>query len=166
MEQLDPASGETCEIHLYVNGARHARSRSGAQIGLDEVVPKYLIDGLEYHHAPDGPVYERDGCGSLLVWSERLRTPHDRLFHSSIIGKVESAPPDSVLQFRIEPGGGKEVPDQTGRFSVPGLLPGEYEVSFHTSGGPVTGQALRVYAFVESEVQVQVERIPKSSGPG
>jgi len=166
VEQLDFASGDPCEIHLYVNGARHALSRSGAQIGLDEIVPKYFIDGLEYHLAPNGPVYERDGCGSLLVWSERLRTPHDRLFHSSIIGKVESAPPDSVLQLTIEPGGIKLVPDQTGRLSVPGLLPGEYEVSFHTSGGPVTGQAVRVYAFLESEVQVQVERTPKSSGPG
>jgi hypothetical protein len=128
----------------------------GERISVDEILPMRVIDGLEYHIAPDGPVYEEDGCGSLLLWSREMRTRQDRTLRTSIAGRVLSSRPDTVLRVELEPMGRHQTPRSDGEFSFPDLLPGEYELVFVTDSGPVARLKARAYGFRESRFELEL----------
>jgi len=163
--QVRPGTGDVCAIHVYLNGNRVEPAVSEDPFTLDYFVPGALLDGLELHLGEGGPTYEEDGCGSLLLWSEELRRPGDGPFRGSLVGRVRSEPPDTVVGARIEPGGVEEEIRRDGGFSFRELLPGEYELVFFSPHGLVTRRTLRVFAHRESVVELDVSR-EKTSEPG
>jgi hypothetical protein len=156
IEQVQASGDRTCQVHVYVNGNRTSPHPAGDRVSLDEVFETRAIDGLEFHLAPDGPVFEEDGCGTLLLWSEDLRSPNDRAFQGEIQGRVTSSSADPVLRVDLEPVGLSRVPGPEGAFWFSGLLPGEYELVFSTRSGPTARMDLRVFAFWKSRVDMEI----------
>jgi hypothetical protein len=156
IEEIREEGEGSCLVHVYVNGRRLHRSPTGEPVSLDEFFPVHVMDGLEYHAAPEGPIFEEDGCGSLLLWSQVLRTRQDRTLHTSIEGRVLSSPPDTVLQVELEPVGKRQAVGPDGEFAFRGLLPGEYEVVFLTDTRPIARLHARIFAFRESRFDLEV----------
>ena len=127
-------------------------------ISLDSFVPALLLDGLELHLGETGPTLEADGCGSLLLWSEALRTREDPAFRGSVVGCVLSETPDTVIRVALESSGMDREPSHEGRFGFASLLPGVYQLVFITPQGPVTRREVRVFAHRESAIELEVKR--------
>ena len=153
-ESRSPFS-KICEVHVYVNGSEYVPSAAGGPINIDQVIPMHLIDGLEYHRGPNGPVLAVDGCGSLLIWSQDLRTPDDPAFRGHIVGRVTSSANNPVSEIEVLKDI-RSLPSEGGRYSFLGLLPGPYEVLFRTASGSVHRQEVRVYAYEETRLDVQI----------
>ena len=64
--------------------------------------------------------------------------------------------PDAGIEVRIGPEGVLQRVAASGSFSFTGLLPGEYELEFVTSGRTVARHVARIYAGAVSEVEVRV----------
>jgi hypothetical protein len=105
-------------------------------------------------------MFEEDGCGTLLLWSEDLRSPQDRAFHGGIEGRVTSSSADTVRRVDLEPVGLRRVPGPEGAFAFSELLPGEYELVLSTRSGPITRMKLRVFAFWKSRVDLEIGKDP------
>lgn len=60
-----------CQVHVYMNGNRTSPHPAGDRVNLDDIFPRQVVDGLEFHAGPEGPVFQDDECGSLLVFSAR-----------------------------------------------------------------------------------------------
>jgi hypothetical protein len=133
-----------------------ARPRS--PISLDSFVPARLLDGLELHLGETGPTLEADGCGSLLLWSEALRTREDPVFSGSVVGRVLSETPDTVIRVKLEPTGMEQEPSHEGRFGFASLLPGVYHLVLITPQGPITRREIRVFAHREYALDLEVKR--------
>lgn len=157
VEQVRPERGDTCAVHVFFNGDEVRPDQSNPRmLNLDTLVPVRLLDGLELYFGPDGPVYEADGCASLLFWSEALRSREDRPFRGSIRGMVRSQASDTVLEVHLTPGSVVKVPSDIGLFRFDGLFPGLYQLVFQGPDGPATRQQVRVYAHQEAAVEVSV----------
>lgn len=152
---LDENRG-SCPLPVYLNGVRMVHGEE-ARISLDARVGLPDLDALELHLGPDGPVYDPEGCGSLLLWDHSMQHLEDPEFLGSIRGQIENESPDTVVGVRIEAGGLLQRPDSTG-FFFSGLLPGEYQLEFIISERPVVHYRVRVYAYRESQVEMKVQR--------
>jgi hypothetical protein len=151
----DPGS---CALQVYLNGVRMVPRDSLARVDLDARVGVPDLDALELHLGPDGPVYDPEGCGSLLLWNRSMRHVQDPEFSGSIRGQVQSQSPDRVAGVRIGSSGPLQRPDSAGVFSFLGLLPGEYQLEVIVAEGSVGRQSVRVFAFTESQVTLQGRR--------
>jgi hypothetical protein len=129
-----------------------------ARVDLDARVGVPDLDALELHLGPDGPVYDPEECGSLLLWDQSMRYVGDPEFLGSIRGQVESDPRDAVVGVRIGSSGILQRPDSAGVFAFSGLLPGEYQLEFIITEGSVAHQTVRVYAYKEAQVTLQGRR--------
>ncbi|MBT8397739.1 MAG: carboxypeptidase regulatory-like domain-containing protein [Gemmatimonadetes bacterium] len=156
IEQVQPDGEGACRVHVYMNGNRTSPHPVGGRSRLDDVFPMRAIQGLEYHVGSEGPVFEEDECGSLLFWSEEMRTHQDRPFRGTIEGTVLSSSPDSVIRVELEPTGARGVPGPEGGFSFPDLLPGEYELVFFTRSEAIARATLRVFAFQGSRLDLEI----------
>lgn len=156
IEQIQPDREAACRVHVYMNGNRTSPHPAGGRSRLDEVFPIQALQGLEYHVGSEGPVFEEDECGSLLLWSEEMRTLEDRPFRGAIVGTVLSSPPDSVVRVELEPTGSGRVLGPEGQFSFLDLLPGEYELVFFTRSEEIARATLRVFAFQGSRLDLEV----------
>jgi hypothetical protein len=154
---LDEDRG-SCVLQVYLNGVRMVHRDSEARLNLDASVGLPELDALELHLGPDGPVYDPEGCGSLLLWDHSMQHVEDPEFLGSIRGQVESESPDTVVGVRIEAGGLLQRPDSAGFFFFSGLLPGEYQLEFIIPERPVVRYRARVYAYEESRVEMKVQR--------
>ena len=154
--QHDPSGTDLCEVHFSLNGNRLVRSLAGPRFTIDDLVPSRTIDGLEYHVGPDGPTFEADGCGRVLIWSADLRRRYERPFRGSILGQVRSSRPDTVIQVELLPSRRSYTPNPAGDFAFLGLLPGEYRVTYLSPSGQITEQLVRVFAFRESMLELDI----------
>jgi hypothetical protein len=127
-----------------------------ARVDLDARVGVPNLDALELHVGPDGPVYDPEGCGSLLLWDQSMQHVRDPEFLGSIRGQVESEVADTVVGARIGASGRLQRPDSAGFIFFSRLLPGEYEIEFVVRGRPVVRHEARVYAYLESRVELGV----------
>jgi hypothetical protein len=152
---LDEDRG-SCVLPVYLNGVRMAPRDAEARVDLDARVGVPNLDALELHLGPDGPVYDPGGCGSLLLWDESMQHVRDPEFSGSIRGQVESDVADAVVGARIGASGLLQRPDSAGFIFFSGLLPGEYEIEFVVQGRPVVRHRARVYAYLESRVELGV----------
>ncbi len=165
VEQVRPQRGDTCSVHVFLNGDEVRPNLADRQmLNLNTLVPTRLIDGLELHFGEDGPTFASDGCASLLFWSETLRSRVDRPFRGGIRGIVRSETPDTVLRVQISPGDVSKEPSGVGLFRFDGLLPGAYRLLFAGPEGPVTEQDVRVYAHRTSSVEVSIVSRTPSNG--
>jgi hypothetical protein len=154
---LDEDRG-SCVLQVYLNGIRMAPRDVEAQVDLDARVGVPDLDAVELHLGPDGPVYDPEGCGSLLLWDQSMQHVGDPSFLGSIRGQVESEVADTIVGVRIGSSGPLQRPDSTGSFVVSRLLPGEYEIEFVVRGRPVVRHRARVYAYIESQVELRAQR--------
>lgn len=166
IEQLQASGDQMCQVHVYMNGNRTSPHPAGDRVNLDDIFPRQVIDGLEFHAGPEGPVFQDDGCGSLLLWSQDLRLSNDRPFHGSIEGAVLTSSANPVTRVQLEPVRKGQVPRTGGTFSFLDLLPGEYELVFSTRSGPITRLKLRVFAFRRSRIDLEVGKDPGDRGWG
>ena len=149
---------EPCVLQVFLNGVRMVPRDPGDRVDLDARVGVPGLDALELHLGPDGPVYDPEGCGSLLLWDHGMQHVGGPEFLGSIRGQVESESPDEVVGVRIGSDGPVQRPDAAGFFRFSGLRPGEYDLEFIISGQPVTHQSARVYAYMESKIELQGRR--------
>ncbi len=178
--EIRPQLGDTCAVHVYLNGTRIEVADLKAPIPLDSFVPARALDGLELHVGGEGPTFEPDGCGVLLLWSAEMRRREDLPFRGRVEGRVRSTSPDSIVGLELETQGGAValeleppgsavalepglpvaavVPDPEGGFEFRDLLPGTYRLWFLGAGGRITGQDVRVYAHQVSRVDVEMRR--------
>ena len=154
---LDEEPG-SCALQVYLNGVRMVPRDSLARVDLDARVGVPDLDALELHLGPDGPVYDPEGCGSLLLWNQSMRHVQDPEFSGSIRGQVLSQSPDRVAAVRIGSSGPLQRPDSAGVFLFRGLLPDEYQLEVIVAEGSVGRQSVRVFAFTESQVTLQGRR--------
>jgi hypothetical protein len=134
-------------------------------VDLDTLVPARFLDGIEVHFGPDGPTWTADGCGSLLLWSSVQYRRVDEPFRGSLRGFERSAPPDTVLQVRLDATGKTVVPTAIGLFRFDDLLPGLYQVAFLGPKGVITRQEVRVYAHQEASLEVRIEGTQPTAAP-
>jgi len=169
VREMRPQLGDTCAVHVYLNGIRIEVADLQSPIALDAFVPTRALDGLELHFGNEGPTFEPDGCGALLLWSAEMRRRDDLPFRGRVEGRIRSPPPDTVVRLELQapgaarapeaaPPGATLVPDAEGRFEFRNLLPGTYQLWFLGSGGRITGQDVRVYAHQVSRVDVEMGR--------
>jgi len=156
---LDENPG-TCVLQVYLNGVRMAPRDVEAQVDLDARVGVPDLDALELHLGPDGPVYDPEGCGSLLLWDQSMQHVGGPAFLGSIRGQVESEVADTIVGVRIGSSGLLQSPDSAGFFFFSGLLPGEYEIEFVVRGRPVVRHRARVYAYTVAQVELRAQRRP------
>ena len=147
----------SCVLQVYLNGVRMVHRDSEMRVSLDASVRLPGLDALELHLGPDGPVYDPEGCGSLLLWDQSMQHVEDPEFLGSIRGRIESETPGMVTGVRIEAGGLLQRPDSAGFFFFSGLLPGEYQLEFIIPEQPVVRHSVRVYAYEESQVEMRVQ---------
>ncbi|GMV04241.1 MAG: hypothetical protein AMXMBFR53_05220 [Gemmatimonadota bacterium] len=150
--------GATCVLQVYLNGVPMVVRDAETRVDLDARVGVPDLDALELHLGPGGPVYDAEGCGSLLLWDRSMRHVEDPPFVGSLRGRVVGLPADTVSGVRIGPDGELRPPDSAGSFDFPGLLPGEYPVEVVLRGGAVLRRTARVYAHVESSVELRVRQ--------
>ena len=148
----------SCDVPVYVNGARTALRDFGAQLDLDAFVRSLKPEALELHLGPDGPLHDPEGCGCLILWDLGVRREVDWEFVGSIRGRVRSEHLDTAARVRLEPGGLLQQLDSAGTFLFSGLLPGEYQLGIMIPERPVVRQSVRVYAFEESRTEIEVIR--------
>jgi hypothetical protein len=175
VERLGVPSGAPCPVSVYLNGSRLVQSAPQARVSLDALISAPSLDGLELHLGPDGPLWEADGCGSLLLWAWDRRGPDDQPFRGSIRGRIRSVRPDTAVAVRVRrarsgrPGESAAADttlhlDSEGAFALEGLLPGPYRLEIlGPEGAPAASrvlgrQDLRIYAFRESLLETHVIR--------
>jgi hypothetical protein len=165
VDQVRPQVGDTCAVHIYLNGDEvRPDLADGQMLDLSTLVPTRLLDGLELYFGPGGPTYEEDGCGALLLWSEALRSREDRPFKGSLRGMVRSRAEDTVTEVELEPIHQVRKPSGVGLFRFDSLPPGAYRVVFAGPDGPIARQDVRIYAHQESTVELSV--VSKERGAG
>jgi hypothetical protein len=146
-----------CALGVFLNGVPLVPRDPGARYDLDGRVGVAELDALELHLGPEGPAYDQEGCGSLLLWDRSMRHVDDPAFVGGVRGRVLGELPDAGVEVRIGPEGVLTSVPASGSFTFTGLLPGEYELQFVTSGRTVARHVARIYAGAVSEVEVRVE---------
>lgn len=145
-----------CALGVFLNGVPLVPRDPEARYDLDGRVGVAELDGLELHLGPEGPAYDPEGCGSLLLWDRSMRHVDDPAFVGGIRGRVVGGSPDAGVEVRIGPEGALQRVTASGSFSFTELLPGEYQLEFVVSGRVVALHVARVYAGADSEVEVRV----------
>ena len=144
-----------CPVAVYVNGIRSERAqRAGSQLDLDELVAPRTLDGLELHLGPDGPVRTAGGCGSLLLWTEAFDDSHP--FRGQVVARVEGPAADTVTRAVLHPIG--LVGTRDGRRFYFSVVPGTYEVAFLSGMDELDVRPVRVFAYQEAHVTLEVRR--------
>ncbi len=150
--------GDTCSLPVYLNGYVLEMRGSEYRFGLDSFLDVREVDAIELHFGPNGPVFDQRECGCILLWSLDRRTRNDPPFRGSIRGVVKSSAPDSVVDVRLDPGGFSTVPGPKGEFSFSNLRPDAYRLNLTTINGPVAQHWVRVFAYEESHVELNLGR--------
>ncbi len=156
IELFRPGGEGPCLVNVYMNGNPTSPHPVGGSARLDDVFGVRMLEGLELHAGLEGPILEEGECGSLLLWSEGLQTPGDRSFHGTIEGTVQSTGVDPVIRVELEPTGVEQLLGSDGSFAFVDLLPGEYEVAFHTRAEVIARANLRVFAFRASRFDLEI----------
>lgn len=148
-----PGGGAGCALGVMLNGVRMIRAREERLLALDGLARPGELDGLEVHDGEAGPALDRSGCGTVLLWSERITDAEDEPFHGRIAGVVAGEHAGVVREVRLEPGVRRARPDARGHFEFYAVLPGAYEVVYLSREGPLARRSTRVYAYAATELE-------------
>jgi hypothetical protein len=94
-----------CALGVMLNGVQMIRVREDRLLSLDGLARPQELDGIEVHHGGEGPVHDSTGCGTVLLWTERISRAGDEPFVGRIVGAVAGEHADAVEEVRLEPVG-------------------------------------------------------------
>lgn len=142
-----------CALNVMLNGVQMIRVREDRLLALDGLARPRELDGIEVHHGAEGPVHDPAGCGTVLLWTERITGAGDEPFVGRIVGMVAGEQADAVVEVRLDPVGLRTRPDREGRFEFFEVLPGAYDVVYLSATGPLARRSARVYAYSDTELE-------------
>lgn len=148
-----PGDAPGCALGVMLNGVQMVRSLEDRVLTVDALARPRELDGIEVHHGEDGPVWNPSGCGTVLLWSERITGAQDEPFHGRIVGVVAGEHAEAVEAVRLDPVGTSTRPDGEGRFEFFALLPGAYDVVYLSETGELARRRARVYAYWDTELE-------------
>jgi len=137
---------------------RHARFGARRLLTIDAAFRAKDLDGLEVHLGPEGPTRDGLECGVVLLWAEAKADSLDPQFVGGIVATVSGEAADTVTSVVLEPTGERRTPDARGRIEFDTLLPGLYHLTFFSRDEVLYHRSVRVYAFGEREVLLEVSR--------
>lgn len=149
--------GASCVLGVHLNGVPMVPRGADARVDLDARVGVPDLDALELHLGPEGPVFDLQGCGSLLLWDRSMRHVEDPEFEGSVRVVVTDAPEGPGVGVRLGADGALRPLDADGSCVFEGLLPGAYPVELVVPGAATLRHTARVYAHVESTVELRVQ---------
>jgi hypothetical protein len=171
--QPDPRTGDRrCRVGVYLNGANVEFGRfnwSGARwsdrasrpMRFDDLVRMSEIDGLELYGPHNNPVAPDSTCGTLMIWSSKLRSGVDEDLTGEIRGTAVDAATGQVLsgvRVVIDGTGLSAVTDASGTFHVSSVLPGRYGISAHYPSAEPWQTRVDVLAYGIVELALRLER--------
>jgi hypothetical protein len=148
-----PGDAPGCALGVMLNGVQMVRVGEDRLLDVDGLARPRELDGIEVHHGEGGPVWDPSGCGTVLLWSERITDAQDEPFHGRIVGVVAGEHADAVEAVRLDPVGMSTRPDREGRFEFFGVLPGAYDVVYLSATGALARREARVYAYWDTEME-------------
>jgi len=173
----DPRTGEGhCKVGVYLNGSnveygrfRSSRARwneiASRPLRFDDLVSMANIDGLELYGPDDNPVAPDGTCGTLMIWSARLRPTVDEEFSGEIRGTAVDDRTGEVLagvRVTIDGTGLSAMTDDDGSFMLRSVLPGRYFVSALYPNAMTWQTRVEVLAYGVVELALRVERDDRS----
>jgi hypothetical protein len=169
----DPRTGEGyCKVSVYLNGSnveygrftasRNDRNESISRpMRFDDLVRMDAIDGLELYGPDDNPVAADGTCGTLMIWSARLRGAVDEHFTGDVRGTaIDEATGEFLAGVRValEGTGLAATTDSNGTFVLRSVLPGRYTVTAQYPQARPWQTAIEVRAYGVVEVALRVQR--------
>jgi hypothetical protein len=173
MLEPDPRTGDgRCRVGVYLNGANvefgrfqwsgvRWSDRASRPMRFDDLVRVSEIDGLELYGPDRNPVAPDSTCGTLLIWSSKLRNGVDEDFTGEIRGTAVDATTGAVLpgvRVVIDGTGLSAVTDASGKFEFLSVLPGRYSVTTQYPGAEPWQTHIDVLAYGVIELALRLER--------
>jgi hypothetical protein len=165
----------SCAVAVHLNGARVEFGRfnwTGAggvsasrPVRFDDLLRVREVDGIELYGPENDPVASDSTCGTLLLWSARLRPTVNEEFTGAVRGTAlddGTGAPLAGVRVTLEGTGLSVVTDGNGRFELPSVLPGRYLVIAEYPDAERWQATVRVRAYSVVELELRVER--KSRG--
>jgi hypothetical protein len=182
----NPLTGEgSCPVSVYLNGAYvefgrvtwlgvltkrnavhrwlmdHPFERAGRRLKFDDLAEFRDIDGLELYGPEANPVAPDESCGTLLIWSAKLRPSVDEYLTGEVRGLAVDARTGVALQsvrVTIEATGLSALTDSTGAFSIPSVLPGRYRVSATYPNAEPWQADIEIRAYEVVDLDLRLDR--------
>jgi len=165
--RVETPESARCALPLWIDGEWTRRVENPtAPLDIDSAIPVDLLLGLEVHLGMEGPVFDDQLCGAILMWTRESERWANMDFQGSIHAEVYGAAADTVVGVRVDPRGSYSPIGAGGRSSFR-LLPGLYQVVFLTEDGPLARRTVRVHAYREATVKLEVtEEVGEQSRRG
>jgi hypothetical protein len=176
----DPRTGEgSCRVSVYLNGSNvefgqstwtgtaeamkrtDPFDRATRPMRFSDLVRLDAIDGLELYGPGENPVAPDSTCGSLLIWSAKLRPAVDEDLTGTVRGTAFDDRTGAVLagvRVTLDGTGLSTVSDAHGRFEIPGILPGTYRVMADYPDAAHWEAEAKVVAYGNIELELRLER--------
>ena len=157
-----------CELSVLLNGndlERSTRFGAGRRLVLDDALDLMYaafrasdLDGIEVHLGVEGPTRDESECGVVLLWVGAAADPLDPPFVGRIVATVSGEAADTVTSVVLDPTGERRTPEARGGIEFDALLPGLYYLTVFSRDEVLYNRSVRVYAFGETGVLLEVSR--------
>ena len=174
----DPRTGEgSCRVSVYLNGSNvefgqstwvgsaEAKKRTDPfdratrPLRFSDLARLDEIDGIELYGPGENPVAPDSTCGSLLIWSSKLRHAVDEDLTGTVRGTAFDDRTGAVLPgvtVTLDGTGRSAVSDGNGRFEIGGVLPGTYRVMADYPDAARWEARVRVMAYGNVELELRL----------
>jgi Carboxypeptidase regulatory-like domain len=170
---LEPSplpDGARCQVGVFLNGSevefgkftwKGVRWNQTAMrpMRFDDLLSLEEVDGIELYGPDESPVAS-DTCGTLLLWSEKVRAAVDEPFVGTLRGKAirdETGQPMTGIRVTLRPSGITVVTDSLGEFEIPDLAPGDYDVIAELPGAGAWSGKVQVRAYGTISIELRIE---------
>lgn len=184
----DPRTGEgSCRVGVYLNGSNVEFGRSTWQgsaeakartspferatrpMRFSDLVRLDLIDGIELYGPDENPVAPDSTCGTLLIWSAKMRAAVDEDLTGTVRGTTIDDRTGAVLpgvRVTLDGTGLSTESDANGSFEITGVLPGDYRVMAEYPDAAKWEAIVTVVAYGNVELDLRLERGRGSTDSG
>jgi len=184
----DPRTGAgSCRVSVYLNGSNVEFGRSTWQgsaeakartspfdrdtrpMRFSDLLRLDLIDGIELYGPDENPVAADSTCGTLLIWSAKLRAAVDEDLTGTVRGTAVDDRTGTALpgvRVTLDGTGLSTVSDANGRFEIGAVLPGDYRVIADYPDAAKWEAIVKVVAYGNVELELRVERGPGGGDSG
>jgi hypothetical protein len=154
--RVETPESARCALSLWIDGEWTGRVENPtAPLDIDSAIPVDLLLGLEVHLGMEGPVFDDQLCGAILMWTRETERWANVEFEGGVHAEVHGAAADTVIGVRVDPVGSYSPIGPGGRSSFR-VLPGVYEVVFLTEEGPLARRTVRVHAYRDATIALEV----------
>ncbi|MGD8278158.1 MAG: carboxypeptidase regulatory-like domain-containing protein [Gemmatimonadota bacterium] len=176
----DPRTGEgSCRVGVYLNGSNvefgqstwignaEAKRRTDPferatrPMRFSDLLRLDLIDGIELYGPGKKPVAPDSTCGTLLIWSAKMRAAVDEDLTGTVRGTAIDDRSGAVLpgvRVTLDGTGLSTMSDANGSFEIPGVLPGDYRVMADYPDAAKWEAIVKVVAYGNVDLELRLER--------